>query len=51
LGYGGGYYDRTLAQLSFDADFIGAIAVAWRESSCYFDVDVFDKKADGFLLM
>jgi 5,10-methenyltetrahydrofolate synthetase len=51
LGYGGGYYDRTLAQLSFDAGFLGAIAVAWRESSCCFDVDVFDKKADSLLLM
>jgi 5-formyltetrahydrofolate cyclo-ligase len=51
LGYGGGYYDRTLAQLFFDADFLGSIAVAWRESSCYFDVDVFDKKADHLLLM
>lgn len=51
LGYGGGYYDRTLAQLSFDADFLGSIAVAWRESSCCFDVDMFDKKADSLLLM
>jgi 5-formyltetrahydrofolate cyclo-ligase len=37
LGYGGGFYDRTLAQRN-----VTAVGVAWRESACQFEVGGFD---------
>lgn len=55
LGYGGGYYDRTLSQCCFNTHlnsvFIGSVAIAWRESECYFDIDSFDIKINNFVLV
>jgi 5-formyltetrahydrofolate cyclo-ligase len=51
LGYGGGFYDRTLMQLHSEPAFIGSMAVAWRDTACCFDIQVFDIAADGLLLI
>ncbi len=36
LGYGGGYYDRTLEALSSSGPVTAAVGVAWSQASCVF---------------
>lgn len=47
LGYGGGYYDRTLAALHAQNTNTCAIGVAWQSARCVFDADEHDVAMDG----
>jgi 5-formyltetrahydrofolate cyclo-ligase len=42
LGYGGGYYDRTLAALARENHGVTAIGVAWSQAGCVFPPNEYD---------
>jgi 5-formyltetrahydrofolate cyclo-ligase len=50
LGYGGGYYDRTLAALRLQYKGVVAIGIAWSETACNFVSSEFDICMDKMLL-
>jgi 5-formyltetrahydrofolate cyclo-ligase len=47
LGYGGGYYDRTLAALRVNGHSVKALGVAWRHSLCAFPANPHDIAMDS----
>lgn len=42
LGYGGGYYDRTLATLKNGDSAITAVGIAWSQAGCAFQANEYD---------
>lgn len=50
LGYGGGYYDRTLAALKSCDSAITAVGIAWSQAGCGFQVNKYDIAMDKMLL-
>ncbi len=50
LGYGGGYYDRTLSALRLSSTDVQAIGVAWRNANCVFEPNAYDVPMDAMLL-
>ncbi len=42
LGYGGGYYDRTLATLKSSDSAITAVGIAWSQAGCAFQANEYD---------
>lgn len=51
MGYGGGYYDRTLAKLSNEAGVVNTIGVAWSEARCDFQPSEHDIAMDSMHLV
>jgi 5-formyltetrahydrofolate cyclo-ligase len=53
LGYGGGYYDRSLAALNTGGGAASTIAmgVAWREAACVISPERFDMPMDRVFLL
>jgi 5-formyltetrahydrofolate cyclo-ligase len=50
LGYGGGYYDRSLAALRCSGAAVQAFGVAWRNAQCVFALNAHDVPMDDMLL-
>jgi 5-formyltetrahydrofolate cyclo-ligase len=50
LGYGGGYYDRTLADLRGKGHTASALGVAWRQALCAFAAHDYDIAMDAMHL-
>jgi 5,10-methenyltetrahydrofolate synthetase len=50
LGYGGGYYDRSLAALRSGGAAVQAFGVLWRNSRCVFEPSAHDVPMDDLLL-
>jgi 5,10-methenyltetrahydrofolate synthetase len=51
LGYGGGYYDRSLAALRSSGAAVQVFGVAWRNSACVFEPSAHDMPMDELLLV
>jgi 5-formyltetrahydrofolate cyclo-ligase len=51
LGYGGGYYDRTLAAMRENGRSVKALGVAWRHSLCDFQANSHDIAMDSMVLV
>ena len=50
LGYGGGYYDRTLATLRRSSPDVQALGIAWRNARGVFEPSTYDVPMDALLL-
>jgi 5-formyltetrahydrofolate cyclo-ligase len=50
LGYGGGYYDRTLAALRCSGARVQAFGVVWRNAGCVFEPSTHDAPMNNMLL-
>jgi 5-formyltetrahydrofolate cyclo-ligase len=50
LGYGGGYYDRTLAAMRSTGARAVAMGVAWRHAECAFQANEYDIPMDKMVL-
>jgi 5-formyltetrahydrofolate cyclo-ligase len=50
LGYGGGYYDRSLAALRCSSAGVQAFGVAWRNAQCVFTPNAHDVPMDRVLV-
>lgn len=50
LGYGGGYYDRTLAVLKTNDPAMQAVGISWSQAGCGFQPNEYDIAMDKMLL-